>query len=114
MDYFFIGSEELLIAFRFVGVEGVAVDDRADALAAFRGITLGEEAALPAFPVADRPRPRILIITEEIAEYLGETLTDWQLGSEFPLVVEIPGLQGRLPGRKTLVEAIRNAIGIQV
>jgi V/A-type H+-transporting ATPase subunit F len=30
------------------------------------------------------------------------------------LIVEIPGIVGRLAGRKTLVDAIREAIGIHV
>ena len=57
---------------------------------------------------------RVLIITEETALWLGETLTDWQLTGSYPLVVEIPGILGHLPGRKTLVESIREAIGVHI
>ena len=35
MDYFFLGSGELLTAFRFAGVDGTAVENREEALAAF-------------------------------------------------------------------------------
>jgi V/A-type H+-transporting ATPase subunit F len=30
------------------------------------------------------------------------------------LIVEIPGIMGRMPGKKTLVDSIREAIGIHV
>jgi len=36
------------------------------------------------------------------------------LPSRYPLVVEMPGLMGRQPGRKTLVDSIREAIGVRV
>ena len=57
---------------------------------------------------------RVLILTEEAADWIGELLVRWQLSDQYPLIVEIPGMMGRLPGRKTLVESIREAIGIHV
>jgi len=57
---------------------------------------------------------RVLILTEETADWLGEDLTEWQMSGRYPLIVEIPGAMGRLPGRKTLVDAIREAVGIRV
>jgi V/A-type H+-transporting ATPase subunit F len=56
----------------------------------------------------------VLILTEEAADWLGEDLTKWQMSGRYPLVVEIPGVMGRLSGRKTLVDAIREAVGIRV
>jgi V/A-type H+-transporting ATPase subunit F len=41
-------------------------------------------------------------------------MIDWQMSGRYPLLVEIPGMLGKLPGKKTLVDAIREAIGIQV
>jgi V/A-type H+-transporting ATPase subunit F len=57
---------------------------------------------------------RVLILTEEVADWLGASLTDWQLSGRYPLVVEIPGILGRMPGRKTMVDSIREAVGIHV
>jgi len=51
----------------------------------------------------------VLIVTEEVADWLGDDLTAWQLSGKYPLVVDIPGLMGKLEGRKTLVDAIREA-----
>jgi V/A-type H+-transporting ATPase subunit F len=101
MDYFFMGSSELLTAFRFAGVDGAVAGDREEALAVFRRVT-GEEAA------------RILIVEESMVAALGDELVNWQLTGRYPLVVEIPGIAGHLEGRRTLVDAIREAIGIHV
>jgi V/A-type H+-transporting ATPase subunit F len=113
MDYFFLGDPELVTAFRFVGVQGRQVLGPDEALGAFRKVTRGwDETAGTALPGAESCR--VLIITEEVALWLGADLTGWQLEGRYPLVVEIPGTLGRMPGRKTLVDSIREAIGIHV
>jgi V/A-type H+-transporting ATPase subunit F len=117
VDYFFIGDPELVTAFRFIGIEGMAVRNSDEAAAVFRRITEGwiEEAgaALPdSLPGADKCQ--VLIMTEETADWLGDMLVQWQLSDRYPLIVEVPGIAGRLPGRKTMVDSIREAIGIHV
>jgi V/A-type H+-transporting ATPase subunit F len=115
MDYYFIGDPELVTAFRFVGIGGTAVADAAEAKAAFLRITRGlDETTGVVLPGQAGGQCRVLIITEETADWLGELLIDWQLSDRYPLIVEIPGILGRLPGRKTLVDSIREAIGIHV
>ena len=113
MDYFFIGEAELVTAFRFVGISGVSVQNPADAREAFRRITESYDettgAVLPGMEMC-----RVLIITEEVADWLGDALIQWQLKDRYPLIVELPGLLGRLEGRKTLVQSIREAIGVRV
>ena len=120
MEYFFLGETELVIAFRFIGIEGMAVNTSGEAIAAFRKITendadivlsvnRAEEVRLPS---ADNCH--ILIMTEEVAVWLGDLLDDWQLSGRYPLLVEIPGIAGKMSGRKTLVDTIREAIGIHV
>ncbi|MDR0526059.1 MAG: ATPase V [Spirochaetaceae bacterium] len=113
MDYFFIGDPELATAFRFVGIRGTGASKAEDAVAAFRRITEGwDETAKAIRPETEQCR--ILIITEEVADWLGDFLTQWQLSDRYPLIVEVPGMMGRLPGRKSLVDSIREAIGIHV
>jgi V/A-type H+-transporting ATPase subunit F len=113
VDYFFIGDPELVIAFRFVGIDGQPVHDADDAIAAFRRMTEGwDETARAVLPGIEKCR--VLILTEEVADWLGDLLIDWQLSDHYPLIVELPGMMGRLPGRKTLVDSIREAIGIHV
>ncbi|MCL1812208.1 MAG: V-type ATP synthase subunit F [Treponema sp.] len=113
MDYFFIGETELATAFRFVGIEGQAVSGEEEALAVFKKCTHGWDETAGVF-LPGNISCRVLIITEETALWLGKTLTDWQLKGAYPLVVEIPGTLGHLPGHKTLVDAIREAIGVHV
>jgi V/A-type H+-transporting ATPase subunit F len=114
VDYFFIGDQELVTAFRFVGIGGTAAADAGEAQAVFLRITKGwDETAGTVLPGAAEG-VRVLIITEEVADWLGDLLIDWQLSDQYPLIVEIPGILGRLPGRKTLVDSIREAIGIHV
>lgn len=101
MDYFFIGESELLCAFAFAGVGGAAAANKDEALSAFRTITAAS-------------RCKILILTEQAADWIGDELTEWQLAGSYPLVVELPGLNGSMSGRKSLVDSIREAIGIHV
>ena len=113
MDYFFLGDPELVSAFRFVGINGSSVRDAEDALNIFRKITESYD------PVSGQVIPgaescRILIVTEEVADWLGDTLIQWQLSDRYPLIVELSGFLGKLPGRKTLVDSIREAIGVHV
>jgi V/A-type H+-transporting ATPase subunit F len=113
MDYFFLGDPELVTAFRFVGIDGTAVLGPDDALRAFRRVTRGIDEAGANLP-HEAAGCRVLILSEEAADWLGDELTDWQLSGQYPLVAEIPGILGRLEGRKTLVDSIREAIGIHV
>ena len=113
MDYFFLGDPELVTAFRFVGIEGISVSSPDDALDAFLRIT-GSFNETGGVVLPGMETCRILILTDEVAEWLGDSLMEWQLSDRYPLVVEVPGLMGRLPGRKTLVESIREAIGVHV
>jgi len=113
VDYYFIGDPELVIAFRFVGIGGTAVRGADDARAAFRRMTEGwDQTAGTVLPGIEKCQ--VLILTEEVADWAGDYLINWQLSDRYPLIVEIPGMMGRLPGRKSLVESIREAIGIHV
>ena len=117
MDLFFLGDEELVTAFSLIGINGIAVKDADEAVAVFRRITEGvddtQDFDLP-YSVPGANSCQILIMTEETADWLGDYTVNWQLSGHYPLLVEIPGIAGRLPGRKTLVDAIREAIGIRV
>lgn len=104
MDYFFLGDAELVTAFRFVGIDGLVVNSAIGAQEAFSRIT----------GTPQHESCQVLILTEEVADWLGDMLIKWQLMDRYPLVVEMPGFMGRLPGRKTLVDSIREAIGVRV
>ena len=113
MDYFFIGEPELVTAFRFIGIAGHPVHGADDAHEAFSRITESYDeitgAVLPGMESC-----RVLIVTEEVADWLGDLVIKWQLTDRYPLIVEMPGLMGRHLGRKTLSDSIREAIGVRV
>ncbi len=84
-----------------------------DARLVFRKITQGyDETAGTVLPGTQDYR--VLILTEEVVDWLDNEVTQWQLSGKYPLIVEIPGTMGKLEGRKTLVDSIREAIGIHV
>jgi len=106
MEFYFIGDEELVTAFRFIGIEGMAVKDANNAVEVFKDITEGSGTGTA--------HCQVLILTEETAEWLGDYMINWQISGRYPLIVEIPGISGRHIDRKTLVDLIREAIGIHV
>jgi V/A-type H+-transporting ATPase subunit F len=126
VDYFFIGESELLSAFQFAGVGGTAVSNKDEAISAFHKITASSQVAPHLVAGAraematrtesggEAKKTKILILTEQAADWMGDELTEWQLSGAYPLIVELPGLGGKIVGRKSLVDAIREAIGIHV
>ena len=116
MEYFFLGDPELLRAFHFIGIKGESVLNAYDARIIFRKITEGIDESLAdgiVLPQSNEPC-KVLILTEEVADWLEEEIISWQLSDSYPLIVEIPGVMGKLPSRKTLVDLIREAIGIRI
>lgn len=113
MDYYVIGDREILLGFSMVGIAGTAVSNREEALAAFKRITGCDNPSTSNASDASDSRPKILILTETVADLLEEEVIAWQMEAAYPLIVEIPGLQGHIEGRRTLSDAIRGAIGIQ-
>lgn len=113
MSYCIIGERELVIGFSLVGVEGFTAHSREEALLAFNKVTGGGNVLAGNLPSAVE-RPKVLIVTEQVSEFLSEELKSWQLKGDYPLIVEIPCLQGKMEGKKTLTDSIREAVGIHV
>ncbi len=111
MEYYFLGERELYLGFRLVGVDGCPVTNRNDALETFKLMT-GQSSHVGGLVANDRPK--VLILTEDVASMLEKEVLDWQKGGKAPLIVEVPGLQGRIQGRKTLSDSIREAVGIKI
>ena len=107
MEYFVIGERELVLGFKLVGVDGSIAANRSEALEAFNRVTGAGNLPVP-------ERPKVLILTEEVAGLLDEEVLAWQKKATYPLIVEIPGLNGHLSGKRSLSDAIREAVGIQI
>ncbi len=124
MEYYVIGERELVLGFMLAGVKGDAVSNRQEALDSFNKMT-GQISALSprensssgtsfSGALVPQDRPKVLILTEDVADMLSKEIQSWQMGGKSPLIVEIPGLQGHIQGRKTLTDSIREAVGIQI
>ncbi|MBQ0052405.1 MAG: V-type ATP synthase subunit F [Treponema sp.] len=110
MEYYVIAERELILGFKLAGVDGSIALNRTEALAAFNRVT--GRGGTESVPVDERPK--ILILTEEVSAMLEDEVLAWQKGSQYPLIVEIPGIHGHLEGKKSLTDAIREAVGISV
>jgi V/A-type H+-transporting ATPase subunit F len=45
---------------------------------------------------------------------IAEEVMAWQLGGAYPLLVEIPDIGGHRPDRTSLIDSIRDAVGLHV
>ncbi|MFZ4616371.1 MAG: V-type ATP synthase subunit F [Rectinemataceae bacterium] len=102
---FVVAEEEIVLAFRMAGVDGRAASGRDEALDAFRKAT-GE--------LSGGETIKVLILTEEVADLLEEEVKAWQMSGAYPLIVEVPGQGSRSGDRKSIVDAIREAIGVMI
>lgn len=108
MKFFIIGDRELVLAFRLAGIAGTVAETKDEVLEAFNRST-GKSATSPIETV-----PKVLILTESCAALIENEELEWQKTGKFPLIVEIPPLDGHIEGKKTLTQAIREAIGVEV
>lgn len=111
-DFFVVAEEEIVLAFRMLGVPGRPVSGREEALDAFRFAT--GTGADPSGRAYKGVGARVLILTEEAADLLVEEALEWQLGGGFPLIVEIPSQRQGRPGRKSLEDLVREAVGVGI
>lgn len=86
-------------------MDGRAASGRDEALDAFRKAT-GE--------LSGGETIKVLILTEEVADLLEEEVKAWQMSGAYPLIVEVPGQGSRSGDRKSIVDAIREAIGVMI
>jgi len=101
VTFFCIADEDTVLGFRLAGIAGQAVTTITETMAAI------EEALV-------RPDCGIIIITQGIASGIHEKIETIRFERDRPLIVEIPGPEGELPGRKTLRQFVQEAVGISV
>ncbi|MDR2490548.1 MAG: V-type ATP synthase subunit F [Spirochaetaceae bacterium] len=124
MNCLFWGEDELVTAFRFTGVDGVRVEDAETARALFTVLAGGGRRQDGGVWIDSHDQSHnnnqkeyhILILSEQVAYWLKNELNDWQLSGRYPLIVEIPAFNAAESSgsRRSLVDAIREAIGIHV
>lgn len=86
--------------FRLAGVSGQAVVSAAEAACALKAAAAGDCA--------------ILIVTETVADSIRPLVEQVRFEWPHPLIVEIPGPEGPLPGRKSLRQLAEEAVGIHL
>lgn len=101
MKFYCLADEDTVRGFRLAGVEGRVVTEPKDAKAALEQLL-------------DRPDVGILIISDVVAVGLRQEIDEARAERAFPLIVEIPGPKGPMPGRKTLRQSVQEAIGIRL
>ncbi len=101
MKFYCIADEDTVRGFRLAGVAGRAVASASEA-----GLAMAEVAAQPDYA--------ILILTQKVADSIRPLLEQSRIGRERPLIVEIPGPEGPLPGRKSLRQLVQEAVGLHL
>jgi V/A-type H+/Na+-transporting ATPase subunit F len=101
VKFYCLADEDTVRGFRLAGVEGRAVTARQDA-----------EVALE--ELLERRDLGILIVSDVVAADLRHKIDEVRSERVVPLIVEIPGPKGSLPGRKTLRQSVQEAIGIRL
>lgn len=101
MTFYCIADEDTVRGFRLAGVPG-------------RAVTAPQEAAAALAHAAARPEVSIVILTDIVAADIRQDVDRIRLELDRPLVVEIPGPEGPMPGRKTLRQLVQEAVGIRL
>ena len=101
MKFYCIADADTVRGFRLAGVAGEAVDSPAEARDALAR-------------AARRADLGIVIMTDRVAGDIRDEVEALRLERPRPLVVEVPGPDGPMPGRRTLREFVQEAVGIRI
>jgi V/A-type H+/Na+-transporting ATPase subunit F len=101
MTFYCIGDADTVRAFRLAGVAGSTPDTPAAAAAALERLCA-------------QPGLGVVILTQRLAAGIRQQVEAIRLQRNQPLLVEIPGPEGPLPGRKSLRQLVQEAVGVAV
>ncbi len=101
MKFYCIADEDTVRGFRLAGIAG-------------QGVTTPQQAAAAVKQAVAQTEWGILILTERLAASIRQQVDAIRLEGDRPLIVEIPGPEGPLPGRKSLRQFVQEAVGIRV
>ena len=101
MKFFCIADEDTVRGFRLTGVSGQAVGSAPEAAAAIETAAAQRDCA-------------VIILTEKEADGIRPQVERIRFESQQPLIVEIPGPDGPLAGRKSLRQLAQEAVGIRL
>jgi len=101
MSVWVVASAEVVAAFALAGVEGRVVEGRVAVVAALEELSRRQEV-------------KILAVEESSAELARDFIDRLKLDERAPLVVELPGVAGPLPERRTALDLVRQALGLRL
>lgn len=101
MNFFCIADEDTVRGFRLAGVSGQVA-------------TSAREAAHALGAVAAQRDCAVIVLTESVADSIRYQVERIRFESAQPLIVEIPGPDGPLPGRRSLRQLAQEAVGIRI
>jgi V/A-type H+-transporting ATPase subunit F len=101
VKFFCIADEDTVRGFRLAGIAGQVVKTAEQVAAAVEAATAETENS-------------VIVLTEQVAAVIGPLVERIRLEREQPLIAEIPGPDGPMPGRKSLRQLVQEAVGIRV
>jgi len=101
VKYYCIADEDTVRGFRLAGVAGQAVASAPEAAQAIES-------------AAAQPDCAVIILTEKVADSIRPQVERIRFEWQRPLLIEIPGPDGPLPGRKRLRQLAQEAVGIKI
>ena len=101
MKFYCIADEDTVRGLRLAGVEGRTVTSAQEASAALDAAVAEQDVGL-------------IILTQDVAAGIRSQIEAHRLAREQPLIVEIPGPTGPLPGHLGLHQIVQAAAGISV
>jgi V/A-type H+-transporting ATPase subunit F len=101
VKFFCIADEDTVRGFRLAGIAGKVAGT-------------AQEAAVAVQEALDRADCGVIVLTEKVAAGIRDRVDAIRLGRTRPLIVEIPGPEGPLAGRKSLRQFVQEAVGIRV
>ena len=101
MKFYCVADEETVRGFRLAGIPGQAVSSSTQAAAAVDTAAAQADCG-------------ILILTERVASGIRPKVEAIRIERDRPLIVEIPGPEGRLAGSKSLRQMVQEAVGIRL
>lgn len=100
MNFLCIADKESSLGFKLAGLETREVSNKSEAKEAFKVVSSVEDLG-------------VVLITEEVAEYIREEIEAFIYKQDLPLVLEIPSRSGA-KSRKSLSDFLKEAVGISM
>jgi V/A-type H+/Na+-transporting ATPase subunit F len=101
VKFYCIADEDTARGFRLAGIVTHVAETAEQARAAVNETTV-------------QPDCGVMIITEKVAAWIRPHIEMIRLTRDRPLIVEIPGPEGPIPGRKSLRAFVQEAVGVSV